>query len=72
MKIKAFVSVQIIQVCLSLVLFIELEFDLSKKATLIVLSKDFKCSFRLTYFKAYIKQVLQINKFLCIIYKFLK
>jgi len=36
MKNKAFVSVQIIQVCLSLVIGIGLEFDLSKKATLLV------------------------------------
>jgi len=28
--------------------------------------------FGLTYFRAYIKQLMQINKFLCTIYKFLR
>ena len=28
--------------------------------------------FGLAYFRAYIKQLMQINKFLCIIYKFLR
>ena len=31
-----------------------------------------KGPFRLVYFRAYIKQFMQINKFLCIIYKFLR
>ena len=33
--------------------------------------KRIKCPFGLAYFRAYIKQLMQINKFLCIIYKFL-
>jgi len=31
-----------------------------------------KGSFGLTYFRAYVKQLMQINTFLCIIYKFLR
>jgi len=31
-----------------------------------------KGPFGLVYFRAYIKQLMQINKFLCIIYKFLR
>jgi len=31
-----------------------------------------KGPFGLSYFKAYIKQLMQINKYLCIIYKFLR
>jgi len=31
-----------------------------------------KGSFGLAYFRAYIKELMQINKFLCTIYKFLR
>jgi len=34
--------------------------------------KRIKAPFGLAYFRAYIKQLMQINKFLCIIYKFLR
>jgi len=36
------------------------------------ISLSIKSPFGLAYFRAYIKQLMQINKFLCIIYKFLR
>jgi len=48
--------------------------DISKHCILFVwlTSKQAKGPFGLAYFRAYIKHFMQINKFLCITYKFLR
>ena len=53
------------------VIFIFLCFE-SVLMVAIIVPIIFMGPFELTYFRAYIKQLMQINKFLCIIYKFLR
>jgi len=44
----------------------------TKRAEMMLYFTCYQGPFGLAYFRVYIKQLMQINKFLCIIYKFLR